>query len=275
MLSYKYTQILKRLTPFVICPGFNLANYNFDYWGHDRKDFFICDPLKLGSDVFFNLVKAVDHLSFGEQGMGMDNWVMFDCGAMPSGIVGFCLPQEEVPSQLAEKMQIPKHYKGPIPISFFIAIPTVRSDHWFGHNLSSLGNKFGLNFSGLGILTKALGIKMMNIKYLYGATQWGNGAINVHVQLAPMEIMSSYTPVHSYPNTICYQSNYPVESLDEFSLSGVARKATEHDISLKADDLRGMRELQSKIEAGHRYIIAGRPWMDENNRPVYPIQKLH
>src|SRR5690606_33009592 len=105
-----------------------------------------------------------------------------------------------------------------IPISFYIAIPTVQPGQWFGHNLSSLNNSLPKKYPGLGIMTKALGIKLMQIEVMYGATQWGNPAIHVHSQLAPMEILSSYTPVHTHPNSLCYRSVYPIANLDDESL---------------------------------------------------------
>lgn len=224
------------------------------------------DCLKLESLEFFNLLYRLDDLAFGGQGMGMERWTFFDCGAMPGGIFGFALEKEKLPDSFLKKMKVPSSYKGLVPISMFIAIPTVQKSTWFGHNLSSFGREIGIK--GLGLKTKAYGLISFQIEEMYGATQWGSPAIAIHSRLSEMKLLSSYTPIHSHPNSFTYYSEYSkTDLLKSLDKRREPRQSTER---LGESDTKRQREIQEMIENGEKFIMVAAPEKREDGW-VYPI----
>lgn len=271
MIADIYKTTLSKIKPYVFS-----FKKNFQYFDLNPLDTKIesqhqydCSQTK--SEDFFNLILKVDQLAFGEQDMGMDRWVLYDCSAMPGAIFGFGINPSEVPENLKQKMQIPEDYTGLIPISMYITIPTVEPGHWFGHNLSSLNNDLGGVYPGLGLLTKALGLVSLKITKQYGATQWNNPAINIHSQLSPLNLISSYTPIHTHKFTFSYYAEYSIQSIIN-ALSGKKREIEDKLIKFELDgsDHTKIIELQKKIEFGENFTIAARP-INKNNKIYYPI----
>ncbi|MBF0298796.1 MAG: hypothetical protein HQK51_08755 [Oligoflexia bacterium] len=271
-IAPKYKKILEKTKPYILTYSGNLPHYNLSPWGHDtpKENIFSCIDARHAR--FFDLLQSLDQLSFGPVGMPMDKWVFFDCGEMPGGVYGFGVHAWDLSKEVQEKYKIDDSYKGLIPISMYIAIPMANGD-WFGHNLSSVSTLLGDDFKGLGLLTKAMGIKVYNIKNLYGATQWESKSLNIHLQLSDMELRSAYTPAHSFNKTITYKSFYSDQGLIN-SLSGDARKAKSWDMLVDVMDDDFIIDLQNKIEfKGERYLLVGRPEY-RDNKVLLPIKKL-
>ena len=269
MIAKKYTDLLKKLTPFVLSYKENLKSFNLQAFDTAIDEEYCFNALDISSESFYQLLRQTDELTFGDQGMAMDGWMYFDCAAMPGAIVGFGLLAQDIPQDLLQKFKIPKNYSGIIPLSMFIAIPMV-GDRWFGHNLSSLGKHLGVEFKGLGLLTKAYGIEVLKIKEMFGATQWGSPAINIHSKLAPMRLRTTVTPIHTHTNTLCYSSIYSMDSLEN-ALSDNQDKSEECFL-IEACDSKLQDELQLKIQNGEEFTLYGKP-IYKDNKIYYKIRK--
>lgn len=270
MIAKKYQDILAEVEPFILGNPNVFKNYPKEVLGLKFKDENLLNCLERKNASLFELLQKLDGLTFGHQGMGMDRWVFFDCAAMPSGIFGLGLPKHKLDVKFLNMLEVPETYEGLVPISMYMAIPTSDRGRWFGHNLSSLNKFLGTKRPGLGLLTKALACQVFQIEWCYGATQWGSPAIEIHSQLAPMKLKAAWLSAHSYPNSLCYASDYSEENL-KVALSGEKRAALRVDLWLESKDETAQKELQNKIESGETIWLAGRP-KKEKGQVFYPIK---
>ena len=272
-IDSNYKKTLGVLEPYLLTYPGNLTSFNINPFGLDipTKNIFSC--LNSKNAQFFDLLQTLDKLSFGPVGMPMEKWVFFDCGEMVGGIFGLALNSKNADKEVLKQYQLKSNFKGLIPVSMYIAIPMAKDGAWFGHNLCSansfLGDKYP--FNGLALLTKVLGVKTFNYSEHYGATQWESGALNIHLQMADMDIKSAYTPAHSFEKTITYKSIYTDEKLIT-ALSGVKRQATSWDTMIDVKGKSFFKEMQEEIEHGSYYKIVGRP-VYEDNKMHLPIIK--
>ncbi len=269
----KYKNILSETEPYVLTYPGNLEKFNLAPWDLQIKKENIISCIDSKHAVFFDLLQRLDSLSFGQVGMPMDKWVFFDCGEMVGGIVGLGKRAEDLPDAILKIYGIDNSYKGLVPFSMYIAIPMAMEGSWFGHNLCSANSFIGNHYplSGLALLTKALGLKVLNIKEMFGATQWESSAVHIHAQLADMEVRSSYTPAHSFEKTMAYRSLYTDEGLLQ-ALSGSERVATQWDLLVDVLDNDFYKKMQTEIEDGVKYKIVGRPIVRDGKKYL-PIKK--
>lgn len=242
MIAKKYEITLNKIKPYLFCNAQSLSSFDLAPFGIEVTSDLIFDCTKTSSEKFFNKITKMDEISFGDQEMGMDRWVLYDCSAMPGAIFGFAIEQAGEWT----------------PISMYIAIPMVEKDHWFGHNLSSLNIHLGGLYPGLGLLTKVFALKVLNITKQYGATQWGSAAINIHAKLSPLKLITSYTPIHTHKNSLTYLAQYSSESLKKI-LAGEELVPLETSFELDGSDNQMLQQLQKKIENGDILIISGKP----------------
>ena len=147
---------LLELRPYLVATPDNRAAFDLNPFGLTLQPEHCFDPLRVDSAPFLDLVKRVDEVTFGPEGMPMPRWVFFDGAELPGGIVGFGAPAPTLPEPLLELLGIRRDYAGLVPLSIFIAIPTYEPGVWMAHNLCSLsGLSEQLNLRGLGGLTKA------------------------------------------------------------------------------------------------------------------------
>lgn len=269
MIAKRYQNILSKVKPYILGNPKVIHNYELNVFNKVINPNEIMDCLDTKNLDFFDLIHKLDAITFGDQGMGMDKWVFFDCAAMPSGIIGFALKREDTPEILVKAFELDEDYDGIVPISMYMAIPTSDRGRWFGHNLSSLKRFLGNEYKGLGLLTKAFACKVFGIDYCYGATQWGSPALEIHTQLSPMKLRASHLSAHTHKNSLCYLSVYNEENL-EIALSGEKRVVENYDFLLNADDLNKQIKLQSDIEKGAEFHIVGRP-VHAEKEIFYPI----
>ncbi|MCP4272685.1 MAG: hypothetical protein GY781_12085 [Gammaproteobacteria bacterium] len=271
-IAGKYHSILENTEPFVLTYPGNLEYFNLNPWGleikHERR--FSC--LSAKNEQFFDLLHKLDGLSFGTVGMPMDKWVFFDCGEMPGGIFGFGLPASKLSDKALKAYQLTEKDDTFVPIAMYIAIPCAREGYWFGHNLCTTNRVLDHQFPGLALLTKAVAIKVYRITNMLGATQWDSAALNIHLQLADMDMESAYTPAHSIKNTMAYASCYTDEGVIN-ALSGETRVANSWDFVYPSDDVEFSKKMQEKIEGGARFRLNGRPFK-KDEKVVYPVKQL-
>lgn len=271
-ISERYQNILAETEPYLLGNLKTFSNYNLDVFGKKFDQSNLKNCLLEENGYFFELLQRLDSLTFGHQGMGMDKWAFFDVAAMPSGIFGFGIPKLKCSAEFLEMLGVEKSYEGLVPVSMYMTIPTSDRGRWFGHNLSSLNSFLGNKFPGLGLFTKAFACRVFNIEKCYGATQWGSPALEIHTQLSNMRLKAAYLPAHSYPNSLCYVSDY-CEANILTALNGSKREAADYDMLLGSEDLETQRKIHRDIEKGLKVEINGRPII-KDEQSFYPIKFL-
>ncbi len=272
-IDQKYKDILENVEPYVLGFKPNMANFDLRHRDFTIHEEYIGLWMDSKNSLFFDALQMLDKHSFGQVGMPMDKWVFFDCGEMVGAIVGFGLRAQNLSSDILKLYKLDKQYTGLVPISMYIAIP-MASGSWFGHNLCS-ANAFlpqKQKMPGLALLSKALGIQVMNFKEMYGATQWESKSLSLHIQIADMEIKSAYTPAHTFDKTMTYKSIYNQEKLIN-ALLPKKRMADNYDRLVNVLDNKFYFEMQSEIENGMQFSIVGRP-ISENDILKLPIKEI-
>ena len=275
MLTTKNDAILVNYSTFVVSTARNRPYLDTAPFGVDLR--WYVDPTLSSSEVFLNLLQRMDSLTFGPEGMPMDKWVFYDCAELPGFIYGFAMTVDDMTDREIEVYRVPDGYRGPVPISMFISIPMVEPGCWFGHNLASMNptlpdRKLGF----LATLTKAMGLKCYRAEQCFGATQWTSRATNVHCRFGPLDLLTAYTPAHSFPATLSY--HFPVDDTCLRAAMGDPEAEAqlvrpEPTLYLSADNAKGMQHLQREIEAGERFKIVGQAsWIGDQG--VHPIAKL-
>lgn len=265
MIKQKYQFILEMCQPFVVANPLSLNQVNLSFIETTIQEQYKFNCLKPKSANFIQLIQNLDQLSFGNQSMAMDKWVIFDCAAMPGAICGFGIEKKELLKNDVDylrQLKVPEDYEGLVPISFYMAIPSMQKNHWFGHNLSSMGSHLFNPLPGLGLLTKILAIDLLNIQWMYGATQWGSDAIFIHSKLASMKLLSSFTPAHTHAHSLCYLSEYSHDRLLKI-LKGETLEVCSWKLKVASNDLEMFKKLQNQIETGEEWSILTRPIVEQ------------
>lgn len=201
----KYQHLLSVLEPYLVTYDVNPYIFNKTVLEKTIKQESYYHPLKLSSQVFIEKIYAMDRLTFGGQGMGMDKWVFLDCSVMPGFAFGLKIKGKNLFTEDRKLLGISENED--YPVSLYIAIPTQTKDVWFGHNLSSLNGILKTPLKGLGFLTKYMALNLFEIKTQRGATQWNSPALRLHLKFSPLKLLSAYTPIHSKPATLCYEAS--------------------------------------------------------------------
>lgn len=201
----------KDVRPFILCrkesriaePG---KNFNLDWFPNEPL---FMDPLRLDDVYFANALLNMEAHAFEKSDMAMPRWVFYDCAIMPGFISGFARRTETLPDSIVNILG-KENLKGEwTPVSMFIIIPTMVKNEWVAHNLSSINSLIPKEdrMYGLGFLSKAFGLSYANIEIACGMTQWFSPAIRLHSHYGFFEVLTAYTPAHSYPRTITYRLN--------------------------------------------------------------------
>lgn len=234
------------------------------------------DPTHTRSATFLDILQRLDALTFGPTGMPMDKWVFYDCAELPGFIVGFAIEASAMTADERHRLKVPETYSGPVPLSMYIAIPMREAGSWFGHNLASLGRQLpGRRLSHLGTLTKVMALKTMRAEKNVGVTQWASPALHIHTKFGALELLTVWTPVHSFPASLTYA--FPV---DDVALRVAAGDPTAPASRLTATRFHETDEatliaLQAELERGRRVALCGPPLLsDDGARRLAPLVDL-
>lgn len=224
-------------------------------WFAGKSPIYI-NPMEMAQVSFGNQILQLEAQAFGPSNMAMPRWVFFDCAVTPGFVAGFAIKTKALDPKTRKLMNLSDTHEW-TPLSLFIIIPTMsREGEWVAHNLCSanalLPKEKG--YYGLGFLSKAFGLWYANVNICCGFTQWGNAAIKLHSYYGPFQILTAYTPLHSYPRTLTYRvkinpvmwphffSKEPLKHFDQnFKNSG-------KKIVPKEDE--SLIELQNALESG-------------------------
>jgi hypothetical protein len=272
-LAPRNPHLLDRLQLFAVARPETCAHFDPRPFGLEVAA--VLDPLHRSSAPFLELLKRLDEVTFGPEGMPMPRWVYLDGAEMTGGIVGFGMPADAIAPAARELLAVPDDYEGLVPYAVYIAIPTFEDGVWFGHNLASVASLLpDEELAGLGSLTKAVALRMLAARAQIGATQWHSLALFVHCRLGPLELLSASTPAHGDADTLTYRVAISDAALRHLARDPAGRvDLPDPDRWIDSADHAAMRQLQAELEAGARFAIVGRPRRAGDCQSV-PLRRL-
>src|SRR5690606_3968579 len=91
-----------------------------------------------------------------------------------------------------------------------------------------------------------------NVKKLYGVTQWHSKALRLHPCFGQFEVLTTYTPLHSYSNSVTYGCEVDSKKWSTY----LERPKTDKNFykkfkaveTFESKDNKELRRIQKKIE---------------------------
>ncbi|MCB0394059.1 MAG: hypothetical protein KDD25_05840, partial [Bdellovibrionales bacterium] len=211
------------------------------------------DPIRNANLGFAELQMKLDQLTFGG-GMQTPRWAFYDCGVMPGLITGFACRWKALPKEI-KKLYGDNMGQEWAPLSMFIVIPSVARGEWMAHNLCSINKAIdsNLRYKGLGFLSKAFGLWYANIDHLYGVTQWDSPALKLHANFGEFELVTTYTPVHTYATSVTYRSRVDTATWRRIFTKDMSDdifqiRYREAGLELDPRNIDGLKDIQSRLE---------------------------
>lgn len=219
------------------------------------------NPLCMDEVDFADQILRLETRAFAASNMPMPRWVFYDCAVMPGFVAGYAMHRDRATPEILEILQ-PKGDTEWLPVSLFICIPTMHEKEWVAHNLCSVNSLIPSQQSlyGLGFLTKAFALWYANIEILCGITQWTSPAVRLHTHYGDFEVLTAYTPVHSYARTLTYRMITDVKEWKRFfsreQAADFNEKYDDAGFSVDPTDEDSMKAFQRKLEErGTRYYL--------------------
>jgi hypothetical protein len=211
------------------------------------------NPLQMHEVGFANQILRLETACFEKSGMPMPRWVFYDCAIIPGFVAGFALHRSKASQEILNILK-PEPAEEWLPISLFIIIPTMADKEWVAHNLCSVNSLVSENskYYGVGFLTKAFGLWYANVEICCGITQWGSPAVRLHTHYGDFEVLTAYTPIHSYPRTLTYRVTVDTAEWQRFFTSkpspDFARRYEAAGFEVHSEDEDSLKSFQSRLE---------------------------
>jgi hypothetical protein len=219
------------------------------------------NPLRMDEVDFADMILRLETRAFAASNMPMPRWVFYDCAIMPGFVAGFAIRKSAASREILEILQ-PRENTEWLPISLFICIPTMAPKEWVAHNLCSINSLIPKEQSvyGLGFLSKAFALWYANIEVLCGITQWQSPAVRLHTHYGDFEVLTAYTPVHSYARTLTYRMVTDAKEWKRFFSKEQApdfhAKYEDAGFQVNPKDDESLVSFQRKLEqGGTRYFL--------------------
>ena len=219
------------------------------------------NPLEMDQVKFANRILNLETKAFGPSGMEMPRWVFYDCAIVPGFVAGFAART----SSLDMKTRIALGVESDeavteeewTPLSLFIIIPTMSDKgEWVAHNLCSVNSILPkeLQYYGIGFLSKGFGLWYANVQKVCGMTQWTSPSVRLHAHYGDFEVLTAFTPVHSYSHTLTYRVEVDSKRWEKFfSKDGIQhfdQKYVKAGFDVAPTDEASLIRFQRKLEAG-------------------------
>lgn len=227
--------------------------FDVDWFGANEP--LVKNPLRMDEVDFADQILRLESSAFAASNMPMPRWVFYDCAIVPGFVAGFAVHRSAATPEILDILK-PKSESEWLPVSLFIIIPTMSSTEWVAHNLCSINSLIPSEqrIYGLGFLSKAFALWYANVEVLCGITQWASPAMRLHTHYGDFEVLTAFTPVHSYPKTLTYrmeidayewQRFFTQEQNPEFQSRYEAAGFTVDPV-----DEVSLRQFQGRLEAG-------------------------
>lgn len=266
-------RVFETLEPYLVAAPWNSDHFDRRPFGLGVSDDNVIDPTRLASATFLERLSILDRLTFGPEGMPMQDWVFYDAAEVPGGIFGFATRAEALPPETAARLELAPGASGLVPLSMYIAMPARGEDTWFGHNLASLNPVVPeLGLRGLASITKAAALKCFRCRTQIGATQWDSKALRIHTRFGPLELLTAWTPGHSEAATLTYRVEITDEKLrSALGDPGVRLERPVVDLVVASTDEPAMQALEARLEKGERFVIPDAPTHGGNETFHVPV----
>ncbi|MDZ4660713.1 MAG: hypothetical protein SGJ18_03755 [Pseudomonadota bacterium] len=175
------------------------------------------DPLRMNEVEFANEILNLETKAFTASNMSMPRWVFYDCAIMPGFTAGFAVRRKSLSKKVIETLK-PLSQGEWLPISLFIIIPGMHQGEWIAHNLCSINSLVPKEdqYWSLGFLSKAFSLWYANVATQCGMTQWTSPSLKLHCHYGRFEVLTAFTPVHSYAHTLTYRVQVSTERWEQF-----------------------------------------------------------
>jgi len=201
---------------------------------------------------FHDFINRLNGLAYGGKDMGMPAWVQIDCGILPSAFMGFAVPAEQLPEKLKWRLDIGS-YRGLVPISEAISIPTAQPGRGMSYSMSTV-----LPGKKLGFASKVLSLKAYGCRSCLGVAQFDNFALRIHTRFGALQIVEPHVPYHTCPeNSFVYGLDLKGGAvLDKLERGGQVDDDREATFTIGSRDTDKLREMSERTRAGsHRYWL--------------------
>lgn len=191
------------------------ALHSLDWFPHEVL---YKNPLEMDQVNFADRILALETKAFASSNMAMPRWVFYDCAIVPGFVAGFAHRTASLPEPLKRVLVVEDGDEW-TPLSLFIIIPTMSDKgEWVAHNLCSVNSLLAKEdqFYGIGFLSKAFGLWYANVRTCCGMTQWTSPSVRLHAHYGDFEVLTAYTPVHSYSRTLTYRVKVDVHAWSSF-----------------------------------------------------------
>lgn len=283
LLQYPKLQWLsdKKLRPYVyVRPENRIADpgkrFAIDWFGNEPL---FKNPLCMDEVDFADQILRLESRAFAATNMPMPRWVFYDCAVMPGFVAGFAMHRSIASEEIISLLH-PKADTEWLPISLFIIIPAMAQKEWIAHNLCSINSLISPQSQvyGLGFLTKAFGLWYANVEMLCGITQWASPAVRLHTHYGDFEVLTAYTPVHSYARTLTYRMVTDAREWKRFFSKEQApdfdQKYEYAGFDVDPKDDQTLIAFQRKLEAkGGRYFLNATQLRTEKLDAVLKVYK--
>ena len=222
----------------------------------------LINPMDLNNLEFAERIYYLENTAFGPSAMAIPRWVFYDCAVMPGFVSGFAMKTSKLPPWLKTALNPKGEYEW-TPLSLFIIIPTMTKGEWVAHNLCAVNSLLpeAKRLYALGFLSKAYGLWYANVEACSGMTQWGNSALRLHSHFGHLQVLSSYTPVHSHANTVTYRTPIDLDVWELFFTREQDLKFLEKyegtGLTLDPKVEQSMIDLQMRLQKGEGPFFLG------------------
>ena len=102
---------------------------------------------------------------------------------------------------------------------------------------------------------------------------WRSPKLSTYVELAPLELLSAWTPAHSLPHTLSFRIPWRSVSIDTLVAGPQLHPgAPAPNALLDVDDHAALRALQHELEAGVRVQVVGKA-LEHGAQVLVPLHK--
>lgn len=227
------------------------------------------NPLDMHEVGFADRILSLEAKAFAESGMAMPRWVFYDCAIMPGFVAGYAARTASLDIETKKVLGATDDDEW-TALSLFIVIPTMaKNAEWVAHNLCSVNSLLPRekHFYGIGFMSKAFGLWYANVRTCCGVTQWMSPSVRLHAHYGDFEVLTAFTPVHSYSKTLTYRVNVDASLWHQFFTKEWPSNFEQHfepaGIILDPKDESSLKSLQTKLQDGEGpFFLSGKQTMD-------------
>lgn len=202
------------------------------------------DPTRTSSASFLRSLERLDHLIYSPMGMPTPRWAFYDCAELPGAVFGLCTAPGQLPEP-ARTALTTAGQTGHVPLNAVVAIPTVEADHWLVYAVCGLGEAVDTGLPDLRAETLRAALAWLQAREVTSVCQWAGDHLALHLRDAVAEVRAAWMPFHDHPASCCLH----------YLTSPPPSPPSGGHTWVSAADEPALQDLQSRIEAGRRYLI--------------------